>query len=147
MARQRNLTIPQSVRIARVWFSLLQVNGPRIQWNYWNFPADILTHLCNDVALSELIDWQAPYTRSWGNLKIFLKAVASCTSRGNFEVLLDQWLTMPVAPANPGDQVGGGLVNKRNTIIQENAELRKQLSHCNDNQVKRTTPVHRVLGG
>ena len=43
--------------------------------------------------------------------------VASYLSRGNFEVLLDQWLTMPVVPANPQDDIGGGLVNERNTLI------------------------------
>ena len=119
MVRQRNLTIPQSMRTGRLWFSLLQVNGPNIQWNYWNIPADILTQLCQDVNLEELIDWQPPFTRSIGSLKVLLKAVASYLSRGNFEVLLDQWLTMPVVPANPQDDIGGGLVNERNTLINQ----------------------------
>jgi hypothetical protein len=119
MVRQRMLTIPQSVRTGRLWFSLLQVNGPNIQWNYWNIPADILTQLCQDVNLEELIDWQPPFTRSIGSLKVLLKAVASYLSRGNFEVLLDQWLTMPVVPANPQDDIGGGLVNERNTLINQ----------------------------
>ena len=63
------------------------------------------------------MEWPPPYTRSLGSLKILLKAVASYLSRGNFEVLLDQWLTMPVVPANPQDDIGGGLVNERNTLI------------------------------
>ena len=77
MVRQRNLTIPQSVRAGRLWFSLLQINGPLLQWNYWTIPADILTQLCQEVNIGELIDWPPPYTRSLASLKILLKAVAS----------------------------------------------------------------------
>ena len=117
MVRQRNLTIPQSVRAGRLWFSLLQINGPLLQWNYWTIPADILTQLCQEVNIGELIDWPPPYTRSLASLKILLKAVASYLSRGNFEILLNQWLTLPVVPANPQDDIGGGLVNERNTLM------------------------------
>ena len=78
------LTIPQSVRVGKFWFSLLELNGPNILWNYWTIHNDELTRLCQDVNLEELIDWHPPFTRTTGNLKVLLKAVVSYLSRGNF---------------------------------------------------------------
>ena len=69
--------------------------------------------------MEELIDWHPPFTRTTGNLKVLLKGVVSYLSRGNFEVLLDQWLTLPVVPVHPDDAVGGGLDIERNTLIDQ----------------------------
>ena len=86
-----------------MWFSLLRINGGRVQWDYWNLPQGVLTQLGTDYNLTELIDWAPPYERNWGSLKILLKAVASYTSRGNFEAGLDDWLNRPIEPAEEGD--------------------------------------------
>ena len=74
MVRQRILTIPQSVRVGKIWFSLLELNGANIRWNYWAINNDDLVRLCEEVNLTELIDWHPPYARGTGNLKILLKA-------------------------------------------------------------------------
>ena len=122
------LTIPQSVRVGKLWFSLLELNGANVQWNYWTIHNDELTRLCQDLNLEDLIDWHPPFTRTTGNLKVLLKAVVSYLSRGNFEVLLDQWLTLPVVPVNPEDAVGGGLDIVRNALID-------QTPNCEDSSV------------
>ena len=49
------LTIPQSVRVGKLWFSLLELNGANFQWNYWTIHNDELTRLCQDVNLEDLI--------------------------------------------------------------------------------------------
>ena len=84
MVRQRVLTIPQSVRVGRFWFSLLGLNEGNIRWNYWTIDNAALVQLCEEVIITELMDWPAPYERSPGNLKILLKAIVSYLSRGNF---------------------------------------------------------------
>ena len=121
MVRQRMLTIPQSVRIGKFWFSLLELNGANIRWSYWTINNDDLVRLCEEVNLTELIDWHPPYARSAGNLKILLKAIVSYLSRGNFEVILDQWLALPVVPVEPDDGIGGGLDAERNALIDQTA--------------------------
>jgi hypothetical protein len=118
------LTIPQSVRVGKLWFSLLGFNGANIRWTFWTIDNDELVRLCEEVNLTELIDWHPPYVRSTGNLKILLKAIVSYLSRGNFEVILDQWLTLPVVPIQPedaGDAVGGGLNVERDALITQTA--------------------------
>ena len=122
------LTIPQSVRIGKLWFSLLELNGANVQWNYWTIHSDELIRLCQEVNVEDLIDWHPPFARTMGTLKVLLKAVVSYLSRGNFEVLLDQWLTLPIVPANPGDAVGGGLDIIRDALID-------QTPNCEDSSV------------
>ena len=116
MPRQRQLTIPQSIRISKVWFSLLRGNGT--QWDFWGIDPILLSQLCTEYNVGELIDWHPPYERTWGNLKILLKVVSTYMSRGNFEVGLDEWLGRPVIPAQEGDEPGGGLGAERDGLVQ-----------------------------
>ena len=118
MPRQRQLTIPQSIRLSKVWFSLLRVNGDITLWDFWGVDPNILSQSCVEHDIEELIDWPAPYERTWGNLKIFLKAVSSYMSRGNFEAGLDEWVNRPVIPAEVGDEPGGQLGPERERLIQ-----------------------------
>ena len=65
-----------------------------------------------------------PYERTWANLKVFLKAVSTYMSRGNFEAGLDEWANrpiIPVVPVEPDDalQPGGGLGAERAGLIQD----------------------------
>ena len=119
MVRQRMLTIPQSVRVGRFWFSLLGLNEGNIRWTYWTIDNDALVQLCEEVIMTELMDWHAPYERSPGNLKILLKAIVSYLSRGNFEIILDQWLNLPVVAIGQEDAVGGGLNAERDALIAQ----------------------------
>ena len=101
MARQRKLAIPESIRLARVWFSILGINPTT--WGFWNINQNVLSQLCALYSVSDLIDWAPPYARIWGSLKIFLKAISSYLSKGNFEGELNAWLARPVIPAVPPD--------------------------------------------
>ena len=116
MPRQRQLTIPQSIRISKVWFSLLRANGT--QWDFWGVEPNVLNQLCTEYDVAELIDWPPPYERIWGNLKILLKVVSTYMSRGNFEAGLDDWIARPVIPAEVGDEPGGGLGAERDGLVQ-----------------------------
>ena len=117
MVRQRVLNIAQSVRIGRLWFSLLGINAGNITWNYWTIDNAALVQLCEDVIITELIDWPPPYVRSPANLKILLTVVKSYLSKGNFEIHLDQWLNLPVVGIGQDDPVGGGLNAERDALI------------------------------
>ena len=77
----------------------------------------MVEQLCVEHNIEELIEWPAPYARSWGNLKLFLKAVASYMSRGNFEAGLNQWVNRPLIPVEVGDEPGGGLAAERASLI------------------------------
>ena len=66
MPRQRQLTIPQSIRVSKVWFSLLRVNANRTLWDFWGVDPNILSQSCIEHNIAELIDWAPPYERTWG---------------------------------------------------------------------------------
>ena len=61
MPRQRQLTIPQSIRVSKVWFSLLRVNANRTLWDFWGVDPNILSQSCIEHNIAELIDWAPPY--------------------------------------------------------------------------------------
>jgi hypothetical protein len=85
---------------------------------YWGVAPNIFSQLCVEHNIEELIEWPAPYERTWGNLKLFLKAVSSYMSLGNFEAGLNLWVNRPVIPAEAGDEPGGGLAAERASLIQ-----------------------------
>ena len=96
MPRQRILTIPQSLRVAKLWYRLLTVVGGAVRWSFWTLDAALFRQMCVDAGLHELMDFPAPYARSPASLKVLLKCISSYLSRGHFEGDLDTWLTNPV---------------------------------------------------
>ena len=116
MPRQRQLTIPQSIRISQVWYSLLRENGTL--WDFWGVDPVVLTQTCTNHNVEELIDWPAPYERTWAHLKTLLKVISSYMSRGNFEAGLNEWINRPIVPAQEGDVPGGGLGGQRDGLVQ-----------------------------
>ena len=116
MPRQRQLTIPQSIRISQVWYSLLRENGTL--WDFWGVDPVVLTQMCTNHNVEELIDWPAPYERTWAHLKTLLKVISSYMSRGNFEAGLNEWINRPIVPAQDGDEPGGGLGGQRDGLVQ-----------------------------
>ena len=115
MPRQRLLTIPQSIRVSKVWLSLLRVNGDMTLWDFWEVDPNFLSQLCVEYNIEELMAWPAPYERTWANLRVFLKAVSSYMSRGNFEAGLDEWVNRPVIPVVP--------VEAEDVLLQPGGEL------------------------
>ena len=125
MARQRTLTMPQSIRVAKLWFSLLRILGGNVQWAFWTCEVDVLTELCEEAEIHDLMDLPIPYVRNLASLKTLLKCVVSYLSRGNFEGQLDTWLNNPVLPVVPAvgagepAEPGGGLAVERATLLAQ----------------------------
>ena len=122
MPRQRILTIPQSLRVAKFWFRLLTVVGGVVRWSFWTLDAALFRQICIDAGIHELMDFPAPYVRSPANLKAILKCISSYLSRGHFEGYLDTWLNNPVIPVVPAEggvelPPGGGLGAERAALI------------------------------
>ena len=137
MVRQAILTIAQSIRASKVWFSLLGIGADGLRWNFWMVPQGELTALGEQFNLQELMNWPAPYTRSTAALKIFLKALECYTSRENFEGAIDRWLNLPAVPAVPDDEAGGELGLERTTLIDlvptcENSSITAMIFKCRE---------------
>ena len=93
MVRQKMLTIPESVRIGQMFYSLVViVPGHDPRWNFWEVSQAQLTVLGTRYDLETLMDWPAPYVRSLERLKIYLKCITTYLSRGNVETPLDRWI-------------------------------------------------------
>ena len=125
MPRQRTLTMPQSIRVAKLWFSLLRILGGNVQWAFWTCEANVLTQLCEEAEIQDLMDLPIPYVRNTANLRILLKCVISYLSRGYFEGQLDVWLNNPVLPVVPAEgagepaEPGGGLAVERAALLAQ----------------------------
>ena len=122
MPRQRILTIPQSLRVAKLWYRLLTVVGGVVRWSFWTLDAALFRQICIEAGIHELMDFPAPYARSPASLKVILKCISSYLSRGHFEGDLDTWLTNPVIPVVPAEggvelPPGGGLGAERAALI------------------------------
>ena len=48
MVRQRMLTIPQSISLAKLWFQLLNVDGGGIRWTFWSIEEVRFWQLCGE---------------------------------------------------------------------------------------------------
>ena len=73
MVRQNRLTIPESLRVAKAWYELIQLRGPDPpSWSYWDVPQATLTDIGTRYTLSEVMDWAPPYSKSIEKLKILL---------------------------------------------------------------------------
>ena len=122
MARQRTLTIPQSLSLAKMWFKLLTVNGGMIKWTFWTMNEIQFWQICGEAGIQNLMDFPIPYARNTTSLKVMLKCVVSYLSKGYFEGDLDTWLINPVVPAPAPDggvelPPGGGLAAERAALI------------------------------
>ena len=122
MPRQRILTIPQSLRVAKVWYQLLEVREGRVFWEFWSRDEAEFVQLCAEANIHDLMDFPAPYVRSLASLKVFLKCITTYLSRGYFEGDLDTWIANPVVPVAPADGAapqppGGGLQAERDALI------------------------------
>ena len=98
MPRQRTLTMPQSIRVAKLWFRLLRVIGGNIQWAFWTCEVNVLTQMCEEAEIQDVMDIAPPYVRNTVNLKTLIKCIVSYLSRGYFEGQLDVWLNNLVVP-------------------------------------------------
>ena len=134
MPRQRTLTMPQSIRVAKLWFSLLRIHGGNVEWTFWTCEPDLLTQLCEEAEIQDLMDLPIPYVRNAASLRTLLKCVISYLSRGYFEGQLDTWLNNPVIPVVPAEgageppEPGGGLAVER-------AALLAQTPNCEESSV------------
>ena len=115
MVRQNTCTIPQSIRISKMWFKLLRLNTGNLTWAFWDIGQNDMTVLCQRYDIEELMNWQEPYIRSLDKMKVFLKCVVSYLSRGNFEGELDRWLNL--AQPTEGEPPGGNLGAERTAVI------------------------------
>ena len=52
MARQRTLTIPQSLSLAQMWFKLLTVNGGVIKWTFWTMNELQFWQICSEAGFT-----------------------------------------------------------------------------------------------
>ena len=125
MPRQRTLTMPQSIRLDKLWLSLLRVIEGNIQWAFWTCEANVLMQLCEEAEIQDVMDLPPPYVRNTANPRIRLKCVVSYLSRGYFEGQLDVWLNNPVLPAIPAERAGepaepgGGLAVEIATLLAQ----------------------------
>ena len=122
MVRQRVLTMPQSLRVAKCWYRMVAVVGGAPRWTYWSMNEIDFQVICGEAMIHELMEYPAPYARNSSNLKTFLKCVVSYLSRGHFEGELDEWLNNPIVPAPAPDggvalPPGGGLGAERDALI------------------------------
>ena len=122
MPRQRILTIPQSLRVAKLWFRLLTVVGGVVRWSYWTLDEVQFRQICAEAGIQDLMDFPPPYVRNPASLKIILKCITTYLSRGHFEGDLDAWLINPVVPVAPAEgevelPPGGGLGAERAALI------------------------------
>ena len=122
MPRQRILTIPQSLRLAKLWFKLLTVVGGAVKMSFWTMNEVQFLQICGKAGIQELMDFPPPYVRNTASLKILLKCITTYLSRGHFEGDLDAWLINPVVPVAVADggvelPPGGGLAAKRAALI------------------------------
>ena len=72
MARQRTLTIPQSLSLAKMWFKLLTVNGGMIKWTFWTMNEIQFWQICGEAGIQNLMDFPIPYARNTTSLKVML---------------------------------------------------------------------------
>ena len=122
--------MPQSIRVAKLWFSLLRVIEGNIQWAFWTCEADVLMQLCEEAEIQDVMDIPPPYVRNTANLRILIKCIVSYLSRGYFEGQLDVWLNNPVLPAAPAvgagepAESGGGLAVERATLLHRHQTVK-----------------------
>ena len=57
MPRQRILTIPQSLRLAKLWFKLLTVVGGAVKWSFWTMNEVQFLQICGEAGIQELMDF------------------------------------------------------------------------------------------
>ena len=55
MVRQRTLTIPQSLSLAKMWFKLLTVNGGMIRWTFWSMNEVQFWQTCGEAGIHNLM--------------------------------------------------------------------------------------------
>ena len=121
MPRQRILTIPQSLRLAKLWFKMVTVVGGVVKWSYWTMNEAQFVQICGEAGIQELMDYPPPYVRTISSLKVFLKCVTTYLSRGHFEGDLDAWLINPVVPvAAPGGEIADMDKTINDEITKEN---------------------------
>ena len=75
MPRQKILKIPQSLRVAKLWYRLLTVVGGAVKWSFWTLNAALFRHICVDAGLHKLMGFPAPYARCPASLKVLLKCI------------------------------------------------------------------------
>ena len=84
MVRQRVLTMPQSLRVAKLWYKMVAVVGGAVRWTYWTMDELEFQQICGEAMIHELMEYPAPYARNSSNLKILLKCVVSYLSRSHY---------------------------------------------------------------
>ena len=60
MPRQRILTIPQSLRVAKLWFRLLTVVGGVVRWSFWTLDEALFRQICIEAGIQDLMDSTPP---------------------------------------------------------------------------------------
>ena len=60
MVRQRMLTIPQSLSLAKMWFQLLSIDGGGIRWTFWSIEEVRFWQLCGEAGIHNIMDFPIP---------------------------------------------------------------------------------------
>ena len=92
---RRKLTKLESLRVSKMFWELLMMQGERMRWMYWEIPLDALQEMATRYNIGQLMDWVDPYARGLNVMKVFLKTITSYLSNGNLETPLDEWLQDP----------------------------------------------------
>ena len=92
---RRKLTKLKSLRVSKMFWELLMMQGGRMRWMYWEIPLDALQEMATRYNIGHLMDWGDPYARGLSVMKVFLKTINSYLSNDNLETPLDEWLQDP----------------------------------------------------
>ena len=92
---RRKLTKLESLRVSKMFWELLMMQGEIIRWRYWEIPLDALQEMATRYNIGQLMDWVDSYARVLNVMRVFLKKITSYLRNGDLETPLDEWLQDP----------------------------------------------------
>ena len=89
MAR-RKLTVAESLRIIKLFYSFLEIEGGAVMWTFWQRTPEEFAQACVDYDLAPL--QPTPLTRNLAFLEAFITTIISYLSNGNLHTPTDAWI-------------------------------------------------------